>query len=180
LKKELYKTKRKTWEKFVNENLANNLWGIPYKIVMHKIKTRGPLNSLITDEGGYTASWRETVELLFKKLFPDDNNNEDNEENTRLRFEMNIPPNSEEDDSEILTTNDEVKVAIKSLKSGRAPGPDGVVNEIFKTNTDIWTPYLARLFNECIKQNKFPDTWKKADLIILLKGEDKDKSKPKS
>jgi len=70
-------------------------------------------------------------------------------------------------------TNDEVAAAIKTLKSDKAPGPDGIKNEISNSLQDFWTPYLTKLYNECLSQGRFPTVWKKANLIILHKGEDK-------
>jgi len=57
----------------VEENLNTHVWGMPYKIVMNKIKTIGVFNTLQREDGSYTKTWKETMEILFIKLFPNDN-----------------------------------------------------------------------------------------------------------
>jgi len=54
----LYETKRKPWSKFVDQNLCKDIWGMPYKIVMQKIKTKGILHTLNKENGIYTKNWR--------------------------------------------------------------------------------------------------------------------------
>jgi len=85
--KELREHKKRTWNKFVEDNLSLDPWGTPYKIVMSKIITKGTLNTLKNDNGQYTTSWKHITELLFAKLFPNDLENEDNEQNTLTREE---------------------------------------------------------------------------------------------
>ena len=178
--KEVYNSKKKTWSKFVEENLSTDVWGMPYKIVMNKIKTKGVFNTLKREDGSYTKTWKETMEILFTKLFPDDNIDEDNEENQIVRNEVRYIQDTNIDLNPPMITNDEVAAAIKSIKTKKAPGPDGIKGEIYKNSMEIWTPYLTRLYNECLRQGKFPKPWKIANLVVLLKGDDKPRSNPKS
>jgi len=113
--KEIFENKKKTWCKFVDENLSKDIWGMPYKIVMQKIRTKGVMNTLKKDDGTCTINWLETVELLFSKLFPDDIEEEDNEENKRIRHETEHPPADDANQEPPTVTNDEVAVAIKHL-----------------------------------------------------------------
>lgn len=178
---ELKETKKKTWSKFIEENLQQDLWGMPYKIIMSKIKTKSAMNTLKDDSGQFTTNWKDTIELFYQKLFPDDRIEDDNEDNTRIRNKAKeVPSNENDNPDDLLVTNDQVMEALKKLKLRKAPGPDQIKNEIFRNNVDIWTPYLTRLFNECIEQSIFPKPWKVANLVIFLKSEDKDKLNPKS
>jgi len=86
----------------------------------------------------------------------------------------------EENNEELIVTNWDVEQAIKSLKNGKAPGSDDIKSEIYKENKDILTPYLVRLFRECLEEGIFPNSWKMPKLVILLKGEDNDRTSPKS
>jgi len=118
------------------------------------------------------------MELLVTKLFPDDQVEDVNEENKGIRQEA-IHTRYEDNNQEIpLITNEEVAAAIKNLKSHKSPGPDQIRNEIYKAIPGYWSPYMSRLFNECLKQGKFPKEWKTANLIVLLKEEDKPKTSP--
>jgi len=148
---------------------------------MNKIKIKSIQNTLKNEEGHQTNSWKDTTELLLRKLFPDDKQEEDNEQNKTTRINAKVQPTNNQNKQEELEINNElIDNFIKSLKNGKAPGPDNLKNEIYKNNKEIWTPYLTRLFQECLQQGIFPDPWKKARLVILLKGEDKDRSDPKS
>lgn len=177
---ELFENKKKTWGKFVDENLCKDIWGMPYKIVMQKIKTKGVMNTLKKDDGTFTMNWQQTMELIFTKLFPDDSEDNDNEEHSRMRQEVRQPPEAGEEQELPTITNEEIKAALKSLKANKAPGPDGIKNEIYKSLAEFWAPYLAKLYNECLRQGRYPEIWKKANLIILYKGQDKPKTNPKS
>jgi len=88
---------------------------------MSKIKTNGTLNTLKHDNVLYTTCWNDTTELLFTKLFPDDLENEDNEQNlhTREASKTYNPEQEEENNEELIVTNWDVEQAVKRHKNGR-------------------------------------------------------------
>jgi hypothetical protein len=45
-----------------------------------------------------------------------------------------------------LSTPDEVRAAIKALKSKKAPGPDGLIGEFFKNSCEQIPPFLVAIF----------------------------------
>jgi len=137
----------------VNENLSKDIWSMSYKIVMQKIKTKGVMNTLKKEDGTFTTNWLDTMELILLKLFPDDNEDEDNEENTRIRQVTGHPPNVDENQELPLITNKKVTAAIKTNK---ALGPDGIKNKIYKCFSEFWKTYLTKLYNECMSQGRFP------------------------
>jgi len=66
---------------------------------------------------------------------------------------------------------EEVKTALQSMKSGKAPGPDGLVVEFYKNLPhDIILPLLCELFNVILKTGYFPDSWCQAIIYPLYKG----------
>jgi len=73
------------------------------------------------------------MELIFTKLFPDDSEDNDNEEHSRMRQEVRQPPEAGEEQELPTITNEEIKAALKSLKANKAPDPDGIKNEIYKS-----------------------------------------------
>ncbi|CAF4875731.1 unnamed protein product [Pieris macdunnoughi] len=67
----------------------------------------------------------------------------------------------------------EVTQAIKSQKSGKAPGDDKISNELLKQSLPAITKYVTLLFNEIIETEQIPIQWTKSTIILLHKKGDK-------
>ena len=67
----------------------------------------------------------------------------------------------------------EVSEAIKSLQSGKSPGPDGYTTEFFKTFSDALAPILVRVYNDAFSKGRLPPSLSEASITLLLK-KDKD------
>lgn len=68
----------------------------------------------------------------------------------------------------------EVREAIKSLKNDKAPGPDGITNEVLKAGEFTLWKVLAKLFDECIEQEDVPTQWKSSTTVIIPKKGDRE------
>jgi hypothetical protein len=66
-------------------------------------------------------------------------------------------------------TIDEVKKAIRKLKSGKAPGLDEVSTDFLKATENIISPFLTKLFNHLFNTGTFPQDWCKSVIIPLFK-----------
>lgn len=79
-----------------------------------------------------------------------------------------------------MITIGEVQEMIKR-KGGKntAPGMDGVRLRAFRYIPAEGLNHLVGCFNECLKQGKFPEPWKKALLVLIPKGWPVDESNPK-
>ncbi|KAK7094328.1 hypothetical protein V1264_007968 [Littorina saxatilis] len=73
----------------------------------------------------------------------------------------------------------EIEAAIKQLKPKKAPGPDGVTNEMLKHLGPLAKRTLLKLFNESWKTGTVPAIWKKATIIPIHK-KGKEKKNPNS
>ena len=62
---------------------------------------------------------------------------------------------------------------ISKLVNKNSCAYDLVSNKILKATIDIITPYLVVLFNKCIKEGVFPNSFKLAEVIPLFKGGDR-------
>uniref|UniRef100_A0A3P9JW43 Reverse transcriptase domain-containing protein n=1 Tax=Oryzias latipes TaxID=8090 RepID=A0A3P9JW43_ORYLA len=85
-------------------------------------------------------------------------------------------PRVTDEDAEILgkpITTAEVSEAIKSLQSGKAPGPDGFTTEYYKTFSSVLSPFLKDMYNEAFLSGCLPNTLSEATISLLLK-KDKD------
>ena len=175
---ELKNAKLESWERYVNEALTLDPWGTPYKIVMKKIKEPQILCTLTRNDGTKTTSWRESIELLMEELLPDDKPEDDEIYHQELRRKeseaCNMVNNAE------FFSEEEVRKTLLSMATKKAPGPDGIKTEVLQKIQHKLIPYLTQLFNECLRQGKFPREWKMSTLVILKKGEDKSPEIPKS
>ena len=67
-------------------------------------------------------------------------------------------------------TCEELETAVLSLKSNKAPGPDGIPSEalknVFATNPQL----LLRMYNACLSDGVFPVCWKTARLVLIARG----------
>lgn len=67
----------------------------------------------------------------------------------------------------------EIENIIKNMKTGKAPGPDGIQNKILKDNKDKLSEVIANLINESINEGTFPENQKIAKIIPVYKGGEK-------
>ena len=68
-------------------------------------------------------------------------------------------------------TTEEIDIALRKLKNGKAVGPDFIPNEILKTGgVTFW---LYKLFSHCFKNGLMPSVWKKAVNSPIPKGSSK-------
>jgi hypothetical protein len=77
------------------------------------------------------------------------------------------------------TKPDEVHGAIRGLKAGKAPGPNGIPNRAFKHHPQRAVLLLVQIFNAIFFTHHFPFLWKHARLMSNLKaGKDPALSSP--
>ena len=66
-------------------------------------------------------------------------------------------------------TLEEVKKAISSLKSNKAPGPNGLPGEIYKKFNEILCPYLHKMFSQAYTDGALPPTLTEAIITVIHK-----------
>jgi hypothetical protein len=71
---------------------------------------------------------------------------------------FNDAPASEPD----LTSPLEVLQAIRKLRFGKAPGPNGIQNRVLRYPTKRDIIFLTKLFNAFLRRQYFPPAWKYA------------------
>jgi hypothetical protein len=75
--------------------------------------------------------------------------------------ENHIHPSEEfEENVELDIDEMDVELAIKELKTYKAPGPDGLPAEVFKYGADILNKYLYKLISEIWTKEEMPVDWK--------------------
>ncbi|GBP67659.1 Probable RNA-directed DNA polymerase from transposon BS [Eumeta japonica] len=63
----------------------------------------------------------------------------------------------------------EVQLLVKSLKTRKAPGLDGVSNKAIKCFSQPLLSLLVAIFNACLQNCYFPSAWKEAEVIGIHK-----------
>ena len=66
-------------------------------------------------------------------------------------------------------TDLQVERAISALRAFKAPGPDGIPNEVYIHCRDVLTPILGPLFRATFCLGYYPKLWKTSDTIVLRK-----------
>lgn len=66
---------------------------------------------------------------------------------------------------------EEINEAIKrgSSSLSKAPGPDGFRLILWKRVPEVIRCQIKHIFNLCLKSGEFPNTWKRANLVLIPK-----------
>ena len=87
----------------------------------------------------------------------------------RIRRTKNRNTHSDHHHLENDITTLEVSSAIKSLKLGKAPGPDGIHNEFIKNCGTKLVHWLNEFLNICNRHIRIPKQWRHANVVSILK-----------
>ena len=63
----------------------------------------------------------------------------------------------------------EVRVAIKRLKRGKAPGEDNITTAVLQDGEEPIIKALTQLFNRCLSDRRVPSSWKNASVVLIHK-----------
>jgi hypothetical protein len=69
-------------------------------------------------------------------------------------------------------TEEELQTAAQKLRSGKAPGPDGIPPEAVKAAVKAVPEVVLNVMNATLKEGVFPKIWKRAKLVLIPKGID--------
>lgn len=86
--------------------------------------------------------------------------------NTGVRNYLTMSP-TEKDDNKV--TSSEIRLIIKGLKDGKAPGPDMIPVKAIKNLSYLGYDYLTEILNRCLDNNYFPKNWKIACTVGVPK-----------
>jgi len=140
--------KEENWRKLY-ELVDNEPWGLPYRIVMKKLNRRTTIPGIDLPSG---------LDSVVSTLFP-----------TKPMCVRDIIPVSQEDLDRARFSVNDVKAAARELPNGKAPGPDGIPNEVLKVAVGLFPQFFLALFNICTRNAYYPPEWKIANLVLLRK-----------
>ena len=78
------------------------------------------------------------------------------------------------DELNVLITDEEVRVAISSLKNRKACGHDNVTAEMLKASGNIAVTFFTQLFNKVFSEGVYPERWSRSVIVPLFEKGDRD------
>lgn len=63
----------------------------------------------------------------------------------------------------------ELEVISKKIKPNKAPGLDRIPSEAIKIALQVLPSIMLNMFNDLLRPHQFPDMWKRAKVVLLLK-----------
>ncbi|EFA09319.1 hypothetical protein TcasGA2_TC001645 [Tribolium castaneum] len=107
------------------------------------------------------------MEFLIMNLLPDDDPDGNTEEQRATQSDFRTT--TAEVGSDVVITEEEVDNFVSQIQKKKAPGLDNLKEKILKKLHPKITPFITPIYNACWIQNYFLTTWKKENLVVLLK-----------
>ncbi|KAK3560749.1 hypothetical protein QTP86_016542, partial [Hemibagrus guttatus] len=112
------------------------------------------LYRVLTSEENVRRRWKEYFEELM---------NEENEREKRVEGVNSVEQKVDK------IRNDEVRKALKRMKSGKAVGPDDIPLEVWKCLGEAAVEFLTSLFNRVLESERMPEEWRRSVLVPIFK-----------
>lgn len=133
---------------------------------MGKARYPQKIGGIRTANGNITNNSKDTISEIVQGLFPRDDPAHDTLINRVMRGKAtNYGGNSNDYDFTIKETAS----VISSLANKKAPGLDNLSKELIKGTFNRYPHLFLKLFNKCLKLGFFPNQWRNAKLVLLLK-----------
>ena len=158
--------KRNSWKTFCEQvDSVNDV----SKIKKFLSKTHTQAETMVDSEANRMETTEETIRLLMNAHFPP--NPSISDDATVAREARSVEPKIDES---------MVRDAIKSFSPYKAAGPDNVFPALLQKEVDYISPYLAALFNACIRFAYTPKAWQEARVVFIPKPGKANYATPKS
>ncbi|KAK3541918.1 hypothetical protein QTP86_008096 [Hemibagrus guttatus] len=116
---------------------------------------------VIKDRDGRVLTSEESVQRRWKEYF-EELMNEENEREKRVEGVNSVEQKVDK------IRKDEVRKALKRMKSGKAVGPDDIPVEVWKCLGEAAVEFLASLFNKVLESERMPEEWRSV-LVPIFK-----------
>ncbi|KAK3545312.1 hypothetical protein QTP70_003656 [Hemibagrus guttatus] len=114
------------------------------------------------DRDGRVLTSEESVQRRWKEYF-EELMNEENEREKRVEGVNSVEQKVDK------IRKDEVRKALKRMKSGKAVGPDDIPVEVWKCLGEVAVGFLTSLFNRVLESEKMPEEWRRSVLVPIFK-----------
>ncbi|KAK3512337.1 hypothetical protein QTP70_005806 [Hemibagrus guttatus] len=117
---------------------------------------------VIKDRDGRVLTSEKSVQRRWKEYF-EELMNEENEREKRVEGVNSVEQKVDK------IRKDEVRKALKRMKSGKAVGPDNIPVEVWKCLGEAAVEFLASLFNRVLESERMPEEWRRSVLVPIFK-----------
>ncbi|KAK3574488.1 hypothetical protein QTP86_008082 [Hemibagrus guttatus] len=117
---------------------------------------------VIKDRDGRVLTSEESVQRRWKEYF-EELMNEENEREKRVEGVNSVEQKVDK------IRKDEVRKALKRMKSGKAVGPDDIPVEVWKCLGEAEVEFLTSLFNRVLESERMPEEWRRSVLVPIFK-----------
>ncbi|KAK3550918.1 hypothetical protein QTP70_008728 [Hemibagrus guttatus] len=117
---------------------------------------------VIKDRDGRVLTSEESVQRRWKEYF-EELMNEENEREKRVEGVNSVEQKVDK------IRKDEVRKALKRMKSGKAVGPDDIPVEVWKCLGEAAVEFLASLSNRVLESERMPEEWRRSVLVPIFK-----------
>ncbi|KAK3507852.1 hypothetical protein QTP70_001473 [Hemibagrus guttatus] len=117
---------------------------------------------VIKDKDGRVLTSEESVQRRWKEYF-EELMNEENEREKRVEGVNSVEQKVDK------IRKDEVRKALKRMKSGNAVGPDDITVEVWKCLGEAGVEFLTSLFNRVLESERMPEEWRRSVLVPIFK-----------
>ncbi|KAK3546717.1 hypothetical protein QTP70_033372, partial [Hemibagrus guttatus] len=117
---------------------------------------------VIKDRDGNVLTSEESVQRRWKEYF-EELMNEENEREKRVEGVNSVEQKVDK------IRKDEVRKALKRMKSGKAVGPDNIMVEVWKCLGEAAVEFLTSLFNRVLESERMPEEWRRSVSVPIFK-----------
>ncbi|KAK3575645.1 hypothetical protein QTP86_031602, partial [Hemibagrus guttatus] len=111
---------------------------------------------VIKDRDGRVLTSEESVQRRWKEYF-EELMNEENQREKRVEQKVD------------KIRKDEVRKALKRMKSGEAVGPDDIPVKVWKCLGEAAVEFFTSLFNRVLESERMPEEWRRSVLVPIFK-----------
>ncbi|KAK3532820.1 hypothetical protein QTP86_032105 [Hemibagrus guttatus] len=164
VKREVSKAKQKAYEELYTRLDTREGEKDLYRLARQRDRDGKDVQQVrvIKDRDGRVLTSEESVQRRWKEYF-EELMNEENEREKRVEGVNSVEQKVDK------IRKDEVRKALKRMKSGKAVGPDDIPVEVWKCLGEAAVEFLANLFNRVLESEKTPEEWRRSVLVPIFK-----------
>ncbi|KAK3533164.1 hypothetical protein QTP70_012417 [Hemibagrus guttatus] len=164
VKREVSKAKQKAYEELYTRLDTREGEKDLYRLARQRDRDGKDVQQVrvIKDRDGRVLTSEESVQRRWKEYF-EELMNEENEREKRVEGVNSVEQKVDK------IRKDEVRKALKRMKSGKAVGPDDIPVEVWKCLGEAAVEFLASLFNRVLESERMPEEWRRSVLVPMFK-----------